>query len=248
MVADLPFLGAGPSFRPEWRWDVIRHREDLGAIEVIPEDIAGPRSLADMRRVRAAVPVLVHGIGLSLGGAEPLDAARLSHWARVVEALEPPWISEHIAFTRAAGMESGHLLPLPFTHEAVDTIARNVQQLRATVPGVPILLENIAYTLTLPGAELTEAEFVHAVIEATGCGLLLDLENVHANAVNHGYDPIAYLEQLPLRQAVEVHLAGGLWDGDTYADTHTRAVPEESWELLDWLAARAPVRAVIVER
>ena len=244
----LPFLGAGISFRPAWRWEVIRHRDALGAVECIPDDVTGPAALRDLQLVQAAVPVLLHGIGLSLGSAEGLDPERLDRLAAVAAAVRPPWLSEHIAFTRAGGVEIGHLMPLPFNREAVETVARNVETLRRAVPGLPVALENIAYRFILPGSDLTEAEFIRAVIEEADVHLLLDLENVHANSINHGYDPLEYLATLPLDRVVEVHLAGGIWSQGEYADSHTRPVPEESWTLLDWLAPRAPVRAVIIER
>ena len=247
-MADLPFLGAGVSFREAWRWEVVRHRGELGAVECIPEDVVGPAAERDLTLVRDAVPVLLHGIGLSLGSAEGLDPERVRHVARLAEAVSPPWFSEHIAFTRAGGVEIGHLTPLPFTREAVATVARNVAELKQALPGLPILLENIAYPFALPAAEMTEAEFVRAIVEEADAGLLLDLENVHANARNHGYDPLAYLESLPLERVSEVHLAGGVVHDGQYVDSHTRPVPEESWALLEWLAPRAPVRAVIIER
>ncbi|HEX3554845.1 MAG TPA: DUF692 domain-containing protein [Thermoanaerobaculia bacterium] len=247
-MAELPFLGAGVSFREAWRWEVIRHRGELGAVECMPEDVAGAAGMRDLVLMRDAVPVLLHGIGLSLGSAEGLDEERVRHVARVAEAVSPPWFSEHIAFTRAGGIEIGHLTPLPFTREAIATVARNVAELKRALPGLPILLENIACPFVLPGAEMSEAEFVRAVVEEADTGLLLDLENVHANARNHGYDPIAYLESLPLERVTEVHLAGGVVQGGQYVDSHTRPVPEESWALLEWLAPRTPVRAVIVER
>jgi uncharacterized protein (UPF0276 family) len=248
VVADLPFLGAGVSFRPAWRWEVIRHRGELGAVECIPEDVVGPAAMRDLALVRDAVPVLLHGIGLSLGSAEGLDPERVRHVAQLAEAVSPPWFSEHIAFTRAGGLEIGHLAPLPFTREAVATVARNVAGLKRALGGLPVLLENIAYPFALPGAEMTEAEFVRAIVEEADAGLLLDLENVHANARNHGYDPVAYLESLPLERVGEVHLAGGVVHDGQYVDSHTRPVPEESWALLEWLAPRTPVRAVIIER
>lgn len=247
-MADLPFLGAGVSFREAWRWEVVRHRDELGAIECIPEEVAGPAGVRDLVHLREAVPVLLHGIGMSLGSAEGLDPDRVRHVARLAEAVAPPWFSEHIAFTRAGGIEIGHLAPLPFTREAVATVAANVAELQRSLAGLPLLLENIAYTLQLPGAEMTEAELVRAVVEETGAFLLLDLENVHANASNHGYDPIEYLETLPLERVVEVHLAGGIQREGRYIDSHTRPVPEESWALLEWLAPRAALRAVIIER
>jgi uncharacterized protein (UPF0276 family) len=247
-VAELPFLGAGVSYRPAWRWEVIRHRGALGAVECIPEDVPGPAAARDLGLIRDAVPVLLHGIGLSLGSAEGLDPERVRHTARMAEAVSPPWFSEHIAFTRAGGIEIGHLTPLPFTREAVATVAGNVAELKRALPGLPILLENIAYPFALPGAEMSEAEFVRAVVEEADAGLLLDLENVHANARNHRYDPIEYLESLPLERVGEVHLAGGVVHDGQYVDSHTRPVPEESWALLEWLVPRTPVRAVIIER
>ncbi len=245
----LPFFGAGVSWREAWSWEVVEHRAALGAVECIVEDLAGERDRRRLAALRAAVPLLLHGIGLSLGSAEGLDPARLGQIERAAAALAPPWFSEHIAWTRAGGLDLGHLTPLPFTRAAVATVARNVETLRRAIPGVPLLLENIAYTLPLPGAEMSEPEFVRAVVEAAGTGLLLDLENVHANTANHGGDPFGYLAALPLDRVVEVHLAGGVWHQGEYADTHTRPVPEESWALLEWLAPRAPnLAAVIVER
>ncbi len=248
-AAPLPFLGAGVSWREAWSWEVVEHRADLGAVECLVEEMAGARDLRRFAALRDGVPLLLHGIGLSLGSAEGLERARLRQVERAVQALRPPWFSEHIAWTRAAGVDVGHLTPLPFTREAVEIVARNVTTLRQWIPGLPVLLENIAYTLPLPGSEMTEPEFVRAVVETAGAGLLLDLENVHANSVNHGGDAIEYLAALPLERVVEVHLAGGTWDEGLYADTHARPVPAESWALLEWLAPRAAnLACVIIER
>ncbi len=246
--AGLPFLGAGVSFRSAWRWEVIRHREELGAVECIPEEVAGPAAARDLGLVRDAVPVLLHGIGLSLGSAEGLDPERVRHTARLAEAVSPPWFSEHIAFTRAGGIEIGHLTPSPLHPRGGRDGGPQRGELRRALPGLPILLENIAYPFALPGAEMSEADFVRAVVEEADAGLLLDLENVHANARNHGYDAIEYLESLPLERVGEVHLAGGVVHDGQYVDSHTRPVPEESWALLEWLVPRTPVRAVIIER
>lgn len=247
-MAETPFLGAGLSFRPCWRWDAVRHREELGVVETIAEELLWPDALRDHCLLRDVVPVLVHGLGLSLGSASGLDPVRVAHLARVVDAIQPPWFSEHVAFTRAGDLDVGHLMPLPFTAEAVNVVVRNVETVRAAIPNVPFLLENIAYLLRLPGAEMSEAEFLCRILSATDCGLLLDLENVHANACNHGYDPFVFLSSLPLDRVVEVHLAGGVWREGRYADTHTRPVPPESWELLRWLAPRTPICAVVIER
>jgi uncharacterized protein (UPF0276 family) len=247
-VAELPRLGVGITYREAWHWDLKRHPGAIGVVEIIAEGIVDPEQQSRVLELRPNLELLLHGIGLSLGSADGIDHDRIAQVAQLVERIEPPWFSEHIAFTRAGGIEIGHLAPLPFTAEAVATVARNVGALKQAIPGVPLLLENIAYTVALPGAEMSEAEFVRAVIDACDCGLLLDLENVHANATNHGYDAIEHVEMLPLDRVVEVHLAGGVWHESTYVDSHTASIPEESWSLLTWLAGRASIRAVIIER
>src|SRR4028119_1534200 len=105
---ELPFLGAGVSYRDAWRWEVIRHRDALGVVECIPDDVAGEAGIRELVMIRDAVPVTLHGIGLSLGSTGGLDPERVRHMARVAEAAQPPWLSEHIALTRAGGGEVGH--------------------------------------------------------------------------------------------------------------------------------------------
>jgi uncharacterized protein (UPF0276 family) len=111
-----------------------------------------------------------------------------------------------------------------------------------------MLLENIAYLVDPPGAEMDEAEFVSRAVVESGCGLLLDLTNLHANAANHGYDPVAWLERVPLDRVVQVHVTGGHWRDGILIDSHSQATPADVWELLEYVAARAPVRAVLLER
>ena len=192
------------------------------------------------------VPVIPHGIRLSLGGAEPLDPARVTQLAACADALDAPLVSEHIAFVRAAGREAGHLLPVPRTREALDVLAANVARLSAELT-VPVALEVIAALFDWPDDELAEPEFLAAVGDRTGALLLLDVANVYANAVNRAQDPRAVLDRIldlvPADRIGYVHVAGGSARHDEaglYHDTHTDPVPDAVLALLAHLVrARA---------
>jgi uncharacterized protein (UPF0276 family) len=246
-MAPLPRLGVGVSYRPKWREAVLAHRDEIGCLEIIAEHYldAPPEKLDELDQLHAQFPLIPHGIGLSFGTDAPLDEAHLRRVARLVERLQPAWFTEHMAFTRVHGWNLGHLVPLPLTREAVAAVCRNVRRWREAT-GVPLLLENITAMVVLPG-ELTEAQFLTEVVERSGCGLLLDLHNLYTNAVNHGYDPDAFLEGLPLERVAQIHLGGGHEEDGYRIDSHSAATPEPVWELLRHVAARTRLGAVIVE-
>jgi uncharacterized protein len=249
--------GGGVGWRPEIAgW--VATAPELGFCEVIAETIthAGPpRGVADLRA--RGVPVIPHGIRLSLGGAEPLDPARVTHLAACAEALGAPLVSEHIAFVRAGGHEVGHLLPVPRTREALDALAANVARLSAELT-VPVALEVIAALFDWPDDEFAEPEFLAALLDRTGALLLLDVANVHANAVNRGMAPRAMLDRIldlvPADRIGYVHVAGGEVRHDQaglpglYHDTHTDPVPASVLGLLAHLVERAPGVPVLLER
>jgi hypothetical protein len=193
------------------------------------------------------MPVVPHGLALSIGSAAGLDEGYLDRLARLVERLAAPWLGEHLGFTRAGGLELGHFVPLPFTGEAVEVVRRNLDRARARL-GVPLLLENITAPFLLPRAEMTEAEFLRAVVEGSDTGLLLDLTNLYVNASNLGTDVEAFLEEVPLERVAEIHVAGTRSDGASLVDSHDAPVPEAVWALAERLVAVAPVRALVLER
>jgi hypothetical protein len=234
--------GVGLGWRPEIA-GVVAGATDLGFAEVVAEGFdpradAGPsRGVADLRR--RGVAVVPHGVRLSLGGTDPLDAHRVTHLAACAAALDAPLVSEHVAFVRAAGREAGHLLPLPRTREALDVLARNAARTRAELD-VPLALEPIAALLDWPEDEMGEGEFLTRLLDRTGALLLLDVANVHANAVNRGQDARAVLDTLPLDRIAYVHVAGGDERGGLYHDTHTAPVPGPVLALLRDLVDRLP--------
>jgi uncharacterized protein (UPF0276 family) len=242
-------LGVGLGYRPPFRADLFRQRRVVDFLEITLDHYldASSEKERELQLLAEHFTLIPHGLNLSLGSAEGLDEEYLQRVARLVRRLNPPWWSEHLAFTRASGREIGHLAPLPYTHEAVDVVCRNTAELRRHLD-VPLILENISYTIDLPGADMTEAEFISEVVERADCGLLLDVMNLHANAVNHGYDPERFLERIPLERVVQLHFVGGHWSHGVLVDSHSEATSEQVWTLLEAVLSRAPVKGVILER
>ncbi|MFG1777497.1 DUF692 domain-containing protein [Micromonospora sp. NPDC049048] len=240
--------GVGIGWRPEIA-GFVADLPGLRFVEVVAEGVAAagplPAGLAALRE--RGVTVVPHGVRLSLGGAEPVDPARVAHLGAVAERLGAPIVSEHIAFVRAGGVEAGHLLPLPRSREAVDAVCANVARAQAGLP-VPLALEPIAALFDWPDDELDEADFLTEILERTGAFLLLDIANVYANARNRGADPVALLDRLPLDRVSYVHVAGGTEHGGYYHDTHTDPVPPAVLDLLRELCARRRPPALLLER
>jgi uncharacterized protein (UPF0276 family) len=249
MIATLPVLGAGLGFREPYRADVLLNGDEADFLEVIADHYldAAPEKLRELDLLAERYTLIPHGLNLSLGSAEGLDPDYRDALLGLVRRLDPPWWSEHVAFTRAGGVEIGHLAPLPFNREALDVLATNIAEVQDRTE-TPLILENITYAFALPGSELEEADFLAALVERTGCGLLLDLANLHINAVNHHFDPFTFLGHLPLDRVVQLHFAGGHQEGELLVDSHSAPAPPEVWALLDHILAHAPVKGVVLER
>jgi hypothetical protein len=240
-----------------WRAELalaIDRRHDLGFVELMAEDFDPTRPVPEpLRQLQdRGVHLIPHGVTLSLGGADPIDSARPKHLGDLARQLNSPFVSEHIAFVRAGGVEAGHLLPLPRTRAALDVLVENVRRVRELLP-VPLALENISALFEWPDAELSESEFLTEALERTDSLLLLDVANVWANARNLGgvggpCDAIRFLESIPLNRLAYVHVAGGVERQGVYHDTHTAPVPLGVLDLLEELCARADVPGVMLER
>lgn len=191
-------------------------------------------------------PVFVHGLSLSLGTPGPLDANRLDAFARVVAAVKPQWVSEHIAFTRAAGIDLGHLNPIRPTCEMLAILADHAKILADRV-GLPVLLENITSHVPLTG-DFNEPDFLNALCDRAGCALLLDVTNLFVNSRNHHFDPLAWLRQLDPKRIVQLHIVGYSRTGDRYTDSHGEPIQPELIALAQAVLDYAPVHAIILER
>lgn len=248
-ATDLPALGSGLGYRPPFRADLFANRARVDFLEIIADHYFGasPEKLRELDLLRAHFPIVAHGLDLSLGSAEGIDAAYVEKLARLLERLAPPWWSEHLCFTRAGGIDIGHLAALPYTREAIDVVARNADLVRQSIKA-PLILENVTTVVRVPGGEMDEPEFLTRVLDATGCGWLCDVANLYTNAVNHGVDLDATFERWPWDRLVQIHYAGGRWRDGVLIDSHDAATSEAVWALYDRIVARAPVRGVILER
>ena len=245
----LPALGVGLGYRAPHFSELFLQRREVDFLEITVDHFfdAPTEKRTQLDLLAEHFTLIPHGLNLSLGSADGLDAAYLEKFAAIIARVQPPWWSEHLAFTRAGGVEIGHLTPLPFTREAVAAVRRNVETTRR-VTAVPLILENITFSVRLPGAEMSEAEFLRRVVEETGCGLLLDVTNLFINSRNHGYDPRRWLDDAPLDRVVQLHFVGAQREGERWIDSHAEAVGPGIWELLDEVLARTATRGAILER
>ena len=245
----IPHLGVGVGFRRPFLSDLFLNRSQVDFLEIISEhymDDSG-KTAEELDLLAGHFTLIPHGLGLSLGGAEGLDPEYLRRLASLVKRINPPYWSEHIAFTRAGGVNIGHLTPVPYTWEAVNILCRNIERARRFIPA-PLILENITYHLTLPGAEMTEAQFVAEVLERADCGLLLDVTNLYTNSVNHDFNPQAFLDQIPLHRITQLHFTGGHHDGTVLVDSHSQPTPSAVWDLMAEVCRRSRVKGIILER
>jgi len=246
---DMAALGVGLGFRPSFRADLFRHRAQVDFLEITADHYfkAPPEKLDELDLLAAHFPLIPHGLDLSLGSADGIDPAYLDQFAALIERIAPPWWSEHLAFTRAGGVSIGHLAALPYTHEAVDTVVRNVEFVRCAIES-PLILENVTASVLVPGCEMDEAAFLTEVLRQTHCGWLCDVTNLHTNAVNNGADPDIELDRWPWERVVQMHFAGGHWRDGILIDSHACPTSPEVWRLLDKAVARSSVKGIILER
>lgn len=248
-LADLPSLGVGIGFREPFLSDLFLHQENIDFLEIVADHYfdASRKKQNQLELLAQHFPIIPHALDLSLGSAEGIDEDYLGKLAELIDYLQPPWWSEHIAFTQAGGVAIGHLSPLPNTRESIETLCQNIEKVRRRI-NTPLILENITYTVDLPFSEMDEAVFLTEVLERTDCGLLLDVTNLFTNAKNHQFDALEFFEQLPLDRVVQLHFAGGHWHNGTLIDSHSQPTPPEVWSLVDQVLARVPVNGVILER
>ncbi|PKN54496.1 MAG: hypothetical protein CVU56_26175 [Deltaproteobacteria bacterium HGW-Deltaproteobacteria-14] len=242
-----PNLGFGIGLRGahfDTLWD---HAESFDFLEILSENFMafGGKPRAMLERAAATFPIVLHGVSLSIGGVAPPDEGYLRELFALIRAVRAPWFSDHLCFSSNFGVEYHDLLPLPFTEEAIELVAGRARELQERA-GVPFLLENPSYYMRYADSALDEATFLREIVERADCGLLLDVNNVWVNACNHGYDPRAFIEALPLERVVQIHMAGHLVLPDVVIDTHGAPVIDEVLDLYAFTIARTgPVTTLL---
>jgi uncharacterized protein (UPF0276 family) len=224
--------GVGIGLRREIAEPLLATARHLDWIEVVTENFAGlnGRPCELLRRARDRWRVVPHGVSLSVGSGAP--EGYLDVVSSLVRDVDAPFFSDHLCYASVGAHAFLDLLPLPFSAEAVEVAAANAARAAARV-GRPLLLENVSYYATMPGGEMDEPTFLGAVLEAAGpdVGLLLDVNNLYVNAVNHGQDPFQALAAFPLSRVRQLHLAGHTREGDVLLDTHSTPIAPQVWEL-----------------
>jgi uncharacterized protein (UPF0276 family) len=239
---------AGIGLRAPHLGHVQRERPPVPWFEVHSENYfadGGP-ALAALDRIRSDYPLSLHGVGLSLGSADPLDGAHLRKLSRLVARIDPALVSEHLCWSGVAGRHFNDLLPLPYTDEALSHVCSRLGEVQ-DILGRPIAVENVSSYLAFADATIPEWEFVAAVARRTGCRLVLDVNNIYVNAVNHGFSATAYLMAIPPDAVAEIHLAGFDAGGPCLIDTHGARVAAEVWALYRSAIARFGPRPTLIE-
>ncbi len=218
-------------------------------LEIISENYMGiggrpRRHLLDLRR---DYPMVMHGVSLSIGSTAPLDRDYLRALKALADEIEPAWISDHLCWTGMAGLNMHDLLPLPFTEEALDHVASRVAAVQDHL-GAPILLENTSSYVTYTASAMTEWDFIVELSRRTGCALLLDVNNVYVNSVNHGFDPLTFLNAIPAALVRQIHLAGHEDHGTHIIDTHDHDVAPAVWQLYAAAVKRFGLVPTMIER
>jgi uncharacterized protein (UPF0276 family) len=234
---------AGIGLRASHFADVRDSRPDVGWFEVHSENHFAPAGAAHdaLEAVRANYPISLHGVGLSLGGTDPLDLEHVERLADAIDRYEPALVSEHLCWSLAGGRHTNDLLPMPYTREALRHVSRRVSQVQDLL-GRPLLIENVSSYLQFRNADYTEWEFLASLAQASGCGILLDVNNIYVSARNHGFDACEYLAALPRDSVGEIHLAGHsvreLEGRELLVDTHDARVCDDVWSLYAIAVAR----------
>jgi len=247
MTASFPGFGLGLR-KPHYR-EFLEHRVAVDFVEVISENfmVDGGKPRQILRDVRERYPVALHGVSMSIGSADGLDGAYLARLRALVDEIEPLFVSDHLSWSRVEGFNSHDLLPLPYTREALDVVCANIGRAQDALAR-EMLIENPSSYIDFAPADMSEWQFLDAVCARTGCGLLLDVNNVFVSATNHGFDPIAYLDGLPHGRVRQIHLAGHSQGRDLLIDTHDRAVPGSVWDLYAHVLPRLGPVATMIER
>ena len=202
-------------------------------MEIAPENWVGVggRFGRQFRALAERYTIALHGLSLDIGGPDPIDTDLVKSVSQLMDEIDAPVYSEHLTYCAAEG-HLYDLLPIPFTEEAVHHVSDRVREVQDTI-GAPIALENASY-YAQAHTDLTEAEFITAVLEESGCDLLLDVNNIYVNSINHRYDPVDFLQSLPLHKARYIHIAGHYDEADDLkVDTHGADVVDQVWQLLD---------------
>ena len=241
--------GFGLGLRPEHYAEFSERQTRVDWLEIISENymVPGGKPLAHLDRIRRDYEMVMHGVSLSIGSVDALDMDYLRDLKSLAGRVEPAWISDHLCFTGLDQHNLHDLLPMPYTEAALRHLVERVSRVQEFL-GRQIALENVSSYVAFRGDEMPEWDFVAELARRADCLLLLDVNNVHVSAANHGFDPRRYIDAIPAARVRQIHLAGHEDRGDHLVDTHDRPVCQAVWDLYAYTAARIGMRPTMIER
>lgn len=225
-------FGIGIGLRIAHYSHVLSEQPQIDFFEIISENymLGGGRSLEILDRILEHYPVIQHGVSLYFGSLDPIDKKQISALKKLAERTKTPFLSDHLCWGSFDGSYSHDLLPLPYTSEAVKNTADRIKYVQECLE-LPVAVENVSSYLEYTDSEMTEWEFLTEVCELADCGMLLDVNNVFVSSRNHSFDPIQYIESIPLERVAQIHIAGHSEHGNYLLDTHDNFVRPEVWEI-----------------
>jgi uncharacterized protein (UPF0276 family) len=244
----LPHHGFGVGLRAAHFEHVLREQPAVDWFEVISENFMDSRGRPRhvLRAIAERYPVVLHGVSLSIGSADPLDRVYLARLKELAAEVRPAWVSDHLCWTGILGRNTHDLLPMPLTEASLRHVVDRIRVVQEILER-PLVLENPSTYVQFASDTLSEAAFLAAMAEESGCGLLLDVNNVYVSAFNHGFDPLAYIDAIPARRVVQFHLAGHTHCGTHIVDTHDGAVIDRVWALYKHAYQHVGGAATLVE-
>jgi uncharacterized protein len=241
--------GFGLGLRTPHYEAVLNEPHAIDWLEIITENylVPGGKPLHHLECIRRRFPLVMHGVSLSIGSTDPIDLDYLAQVRALAERIEPHWISDHLCWTGIEGRNLHDLLPLPYTEEALASVVERVGQVQDAL-GRQILLENVSSYLTYRASDMSEWEFLREVAERADCAILLDINNIYVSSVNHGFDPLTYLQAMPRERVRQFHLAGHSDLGGHLIDTHDHPIVEPVWDLYCAAVAQFGAVPTMIER
>ena len=241
--------GFGLGLRPPHYEAILNEPHAIDWLEVITENylVPGGQPLSYLDRIRERFPMVMHGVSLSIGSTDPLDVDYLQDVRELAARVEPEWISDHLCWTGVEGKNLHDLLPLPYTEEALKLVAGRVGEVQDRL-GRQILLENVSSYLTYRDSELSEWQFLSEVAARADCAILLDINNIYVSSVNHGFDPVEYLDAIPKARVRQFHLAGHSDMNGYLIDTHDHPIVPPVWDLYAKALVRFGQVPTMIER
>lgn len=246
---NFPWLGFGLGLRPPHFQEVLDGAQGADWFEILSENfmVAGGKPRYYLEQVRADYPIVMHGVSMNIGSADPLDMDYLSRLRELMRSIEPAWLSDHLCWTGVSGHNSHDLLPLPLTDAVLTHLCERIDQVQNYL-GRPLVLENASTYLEFAGADYREHEFLNHLSRRSGCRLLLDINNIYVSSRNHGFDANAYLDAIDRDAVVQFHLAGHSDYGDYVIDTHDHPIVDPVWALFERAVRRFGPISTMIER